>query len=206
MPEDIAGVPVPEGDRRAEILGHAFDLVREGGLPALTMKKVAERVGFTEAAAYRYFPTKRDLIAGLIRQFGTDFLAVVEEIAAREGLSPRDRLESIVRTHLDLIRRTAGLPVLVLAEAAATGDTELIRKMRGGMDRYLAVLESLLPSDAPGTEALHRHDASLLLFSLATVLAVRLRVGGDPDAEEGIPDRLLPFVLDVLTGSPGGES
>lgn len=206
MPQPTAELPVPDGDRREEILAHALDLVQEGGLPALTMKKVAERVGFTEAAAYRYFPRKRDLVAGLIERLGGGFMAAVKEIAGRGDLEPSDRLERIVRTHLDLIHRTGGLPVLILAEAAATGDMVMLAKLRGGIDRYLGVLESLLPVDVPGTETLGRHDASVLLFALATVLAIRLRVGGDPAAEKAVTERLLPFVLDVLTGSRGGES
>jgi AcrR family transcriptional regulator len=44
--------------REDEILEHAVELLK-GRLPALTMKKVADRVGFTETAAYRYFPRSR---------------------------------------------------------------------------------------------------------------------------------------------------
>lgn len=205
--QPIVGQGVPEGDRREDqILAQAFELVREGGLAGLTMKKVADRVGFTEAAAYRYFPTKRDLVAGLVKRLGGDFLAAVRAIAARAELDPRERLEQIVRLHLDLIRRTDGIPILILAEAASTGDSALLGQMRSTVDTYLGVLESLLPQDVPGAEALLRHDGSLLLFALATVLAVRLRVGGDPVAEEGIPDRLLPFVLRALAGPSGGDS
>jgi AcrR family transcriptional regulator len=207
MTQPLAALGFPDVDRREDqIMLQALQLVREGGLPALTMKKVAERVGFTEAAAYRYFPTKRDLVRGIVARIGEASLSAVRAIAEREDLAPRDRLERIVHAHLDLVRRTEGLPVLLLAEAASTGDAELLREMRSALDSYLAILESLLPERHPGTEPLERHDGSLLLFALAAVLAIRLRLGGDPAAEEGVPARLLPFVVRALAGDSGGES
>ena len=194
----------PDSDRREDqILAHAFDLVRESGLASLTMKKVAERVGFTEAAAYRYFPTKRSLVEGLLERLGGLFVEGVRAIAEDPRMAPAERLERVVRRHIQFISRTEGLPILILAEAAATADTELLAKMRLRFDAYLAILDSLLPDSAPGPEGLRPHDKALLLFGLPAVLAIRQRMGGDPEAEEGIPSRVLPFVIRCLTGDDG---
>lgn len=205
----------PDQTRREDqILAHALDLVRESGLASLTMKKVAERVGFTETAAYRYFPTKRALIEGLLERLGGTFVQGVRSIAADTSLDRRVRLQRVLRRHLDFVTRTNGLPVLVIAEAAATGDAELLAHMRRVMDGYFGVLESLAADPAPGPERLSPHDQALLLFALPAALAIRLRLGGDKDAEEGIPARLLPFLIRCLHGpanepgpsGPGGAS
>lgn len=197
------GVPTA-GGREAEILDHALDLVRESGLSGLTMKKVADRVGFTEAAAYRYFPTKQALIERLVDRLGTQLLDGVRAISAESRWPAADRLERIVSRHVDFILRTNGLPILVLAEAAATGNDRLLARMRAGVDAYLDVLESLLP---PGTgpEEVRPHEKALLLFGLTAVLAIRRRLGGDPEAERRVPAELLPFVIRCLTGDPEAD-
>jgi len=184
------------------MLGHALDLVRESGLASLTMKKVAERVGFTEAAAYRYFPTKRALVLGLLQRVFEGFLGAVRETAADERLPAAERLERIVRRHADVVLRTEGLPILLLAEAAATGDDDLLRRMRAGIDAYLDILASLLP-EGRGPAGVRSHEKALLLFGLPAVLAIRRRLGGDPEAERRVPAELLPFVVRCLTREGG---
>ncbi|MFI5607967.1 TetR/AcrR family transcriptional regulator [Amycolatopsis sp. NPDC051903] len=51
--------------RRSEILGAALDLAAERGLPALSMRGVAARLGLTPMALYGYFRSKDDLLDGL---------------------------------------------------------------------------------------------------------------------------------------------
>lgn len=214
MSHSFADWDFPDQSRREDqILSHALDLVRETGLASLTMKKVAERVGFTEAAAYRYFPTKRALVLGLLERLGGLFVEGVRAIANDPSRDRRERLTRVLRRHLEFVSRTNGLPVLVIAEAAASGDGELLGRMRGVLDGYLAVLESLVEDPAPGPERLRPHDQALLLFALPAALAIRLRLGGDAEAEQGIPSRLVPFVIRCLHGpkdepepsDPGGS-
>jgi AcrR family transcriptional regulator len=52
--------------RRPEILDAAIAVVDEGGLSALTMRAVAERIGVTPMALYGYFRTKEDLLDGVV--------------------------------------------------------------------------------------------------------------------------------------------
>lgn len=204
----------PDGSRREDqILAHALDIVRESGLASLTMKKVAERVGFTEAAAYRYFPTKHALVVGILSRLGSLFIEGVAAITRAPGLDPSQRLERVVRRHLEFISRSEGIPMLLFAEAAAAGNDEVLALLRSKIDAYLELLESLLPDPAT-PDGPTRHDQAVLLFALAPALAMRRRLGADAEAEEGIPRRVLPFLVRSLeavgrrseTAEPGGGS
>ncbi|MFN8179624.1 MAG: TetR/AcrR family transcriptional regulator [bacterium] len=195
---------LPESSvREEEILGHAFDLVRESGLSGLTMKKVAERVGFTETAAYRYFPTKVALIQALARRLFGPFISTARSIAADTALSPSERLERVVRQHVDLIIRTDGLPVLILAEACAGGSEDLLGMMRTGLGNYLGLLESLLADATPPGHSVRPEDKALVLFGISAVIAVRRRLGLEPEASDRIRSDLLPFVVRSLTAKEG---
>jgi AcrR family transcriptional regulator len=52
----------PKAERRAEILDAGIAVADAGGLSALTLHAVAERVGVTAMALYGYFPDKNSLL------------------------------------------------------------------------------------------------------------------------------------------------
>jgi AcrR family transcriptional regulator len=197
QPIDNQPFPDPPA-REEEILEHALDLVRESGLRGLTMKKVADRVGFTETAAYRYFPTKMALVQGIMRRLFIPFLGMARSIAADADKTAAERLERVAAEHVDLIVRTDGLPVLVLAEACATGDEELLAQMREGVGAYLGLLETLLSEVTPPDARVRAGDKAMVLFGISTVVAVRRRLGLEPDMGRVRSD-LVPFVVRSLT-------
>ena len=84
--------PVPLTPRQAEILDRTAELVAEAGLANLTMKRVAERVGFTEPAIYRHFTGKRGLVLGLVDRLGERLLGTLRAIAGDRTRPPRERL------------------------------------------------------------------------------------------------------------------
>lgn len=65
-----------------EILGAAWSIVRSDGLAALSMRKLANSVGLTAGALYRYFPSKMDIYDAL-------FVEGHRELQAFMGSAPR---------------------------------------------------------------------------------------------------------------------
>lgn len=191
-PSDSAG-------RADEILDHALELLKEGGFRALTMRRVADRVGFTETAAYRYFPTKRALMLGLMKRLRGMSLDVIQTIAADESVPVVARLERIVRHHVGFVLQTSGLPILLLAEAAAKSDREKLDRVRASLDEYLDLLESLIARAARPDDPVPPREKALLLFGIAAATAVHLRVGVEPSTLEPVQSHLVPFVIRSIT-------
>jgi len=117
----MAPTETPTTPRQEEILDRTFELVRESGLANLTMKKVADRMGFTEPALYRHFPNKQALVLGLLGRLESLLLPEIETASAREDLPPVERLERIILHHLGLILKSDGLPFLILAVVYVLG-------------------------------------------------------------------------------------
>jgi AcrR family transcriptional regulator len=62
--------------RRDEVLQAALDLLDEVGLDALTVRRLAERLGVRPSALYRHFGTKRELLDAMVEHIaaeGADF-------------------------------------------------------------------------------------------------------------------------------------
>jgi len=192
----------PTTPRQEEILDRTFELVRESGLANLTMKKVADRMGFTEPALYRHFPNKQALVLGLLGRLESLLLPEIEAAVAREDLPPVERLERIVLHHLGLILKTDGLPFLILTEASATGDEVVIGKMRQVMGRMRAAMDRTFDEiqEVPGEPPRRRLALPLLGFSIATAVQRRMIPQMNLPEEETLD--LARFLVRRLLGSP----
>ena len=74
---------LPAEARRAQILREAARLFASHGFKGTTTRDVAAGAGITEAALYRYFPSKEAMYAAILdeRMAASDLLAPVEELA-----------------------------------------------------------------------------------------------------------------------------
>lgn len=212
-PSDVP--PHPPTPRQAEILDRATELVAESGLAQLTMKRLAERVGFTEPAIYRHYSGKSALLAAMIERLGGRLLETIEEIARNRALAPQARLLAMVRHHVALLRATRGLPILILAEGLASGNQVLMEGVGGVMRRYLALLGEVLGE--LGLDAGVPFDRRAILFlGLPAAIGIQLRAFPDLALSDEETDRLVrhyvrslttPAALDpLLDGTSGQEA
>ncbi len=74
---------LPADERRAQILREAARLFGSHGFNGTTSRDVAVQVGITEAALYRYFPSKEAMYAAILddRMASSDLLEPLEPIA-----------------------------------------------------------------------------------------------------------------------------
>ncbi len=191
------GAPVSLTPRQAEILDRTAELVAEAGLANLTMKRVAERVGFTEPAIYRHFTGKRELVLGLVDRLGERLLGTLRGIAADASRPPRERLLGMVRHHVQVLRATRGLPILLLAEGLASGDEELVARMGGVMRPYLGLAGLLAELELPVGLAPERQAS--LFIGLPAALGMQLRAFPDLALDDAEVDALVGYYVRALT-------
>jgi AcrR family transcriptional regulator len=75
------------GDLKAALLAAARDLLDEGGVPAVSLREAARRVGVTPAASYRHFADKDALLVALAVQ-GFDEFAEAMKAAFADAEEP----------------------------------------------------------------------------------------------------------------------
>lgn len=194
----------PPTPRQEEILERAYELIRDSGLAGLTMKKVAERVGFTEPALYRHFATKQALVMAVAERLGGRLLGPIRAIAGEQEAAA-ERLERIVSHHVSLILETRGLPFLLLAEASAADDEVLAGTMSGIARQLLQVLTGVmselpLPPGAPSPREL-----ALPLLGIGAGLAIQLRLAPDLAADRQAALGMVRFLVRRLVGEESRE-
>lgn len=187
--------------RQGELLDHALGLVREVGLAGLTVRRLAERVGFSEAALYRHFPNKQALLLAMIERLSEErLLGPLRALAASTERPPRERLAAMLEHHLRTVLAVDGLPILVLAEAAAAGDEPLLARFRlvvAEMTRLFDGLLAELPA-RPGDPS--RRALGVALFGVAAAAALHHRLFADRALEDELCSRMPGFVVDRLVG------
>lgn len=75
-PRKIGRPPNADGEEtRRRILEAALDLFAARGYGSTVVREIAERVGISDSAIYRYFPTKRALFDALLEDAGPSVLS-----------------------------------------------------------------------------------------------------------------------------------
>ncbi len=84
------------GPPRDRIVAAALELLAEGGVPAVTMRTVGERVGLHNSSLFHHFPAKRDIVGAVQARVNDGLRARLEPLAADDP--PRlERLVAVLR-------------------------------------------------------------------------------------------------------------
>jgi TetR/AcrR family transcriptional regulator, cholesterol catabolism regulator len=87
----------PRKRRDQEVLDAAAKVFYERGYADASVQDVADELGILKGSLYHYIETKEDLLFRLLEQLHDEVQAILEEVAAEEGLAPLDRLAVYVR-------------------------------------------------------------------------------------------------------------
>ena len=85
-------------DTRIQILRYAVQLFNTHGYESVSLDKIASVAGVNRATVYYHFASKEDLFIVAFERIMSFATAQTASICAREDLSVRERIASIVRT------------------------------------------------------------------------------------------------------------
>lgn len=101
VPEPTAGTVEalhrPRKRRDQEVIDAAAKVFYERGFADASVQDVADELGILKGSLYHYIETKEDLLFRLLEELHDEVQAILEEVAAVEGLKPLERLELYVR-------------------------------------------------------------------------------------------------------------
>ncbi|NUP32935.1 MAG: TetR/AcrR family transcriptional regulator [Streptomycetaceae bacterium] len=169
--------------RREEILDAALAIADEGGLDAVSMRALAERVGVTPMALYRHVSDKSALLDAMV---GRLLAGLLPAGAAPE--QPWDvRLAALARACRAAAQRHPWAAYLLFSRPAVTPDA-----VRAVDVIYGALLEAGVPE--PEVPRLERLVSTFVLGFAASEAAGRFAPGeADPRTRRGrLPDEELP--------------
>ena len=130
-------------DRKEQIIYTALQLVSEQGMKNLTMKNIADVIGFSDAALYRHFKSKHDILETLIDTVSKNLINKINDAVASID-DPVEKLRVILRIHLSHIEKNTGMPRIIFSESIHQNDPALRNKVLQTVSKYLDVIRDVL--------------------------------------------------------------
>jgi AcrR family transcriptional regulator len=154
--------------RRAQIIEAARRLVIRHGSEHVTVRRIAQEVGFSEAAVYRHFASKKDVLLLLLENIEEGLLEDLR-VEVKGAYSPLEILALKLQRHLSAVEQRRGLTFLVIAEIISLGDKKLNQRTAVIIARYVDYLRGQLAEAVEAGEVragLDLEAAATLIFGL----------------------------------------
>jgi AcrR family transcriptional regulator len=183
-------------DTRQRILAIAADLFARQGYTGTTIADIARELGTTTAALYYHFPSKADILGGLLAEPLIAYTRIIEGLDANQP-EPAELLGAFIDLAVDS-RALAGLIDRDPAVLAMI-DERLPRTSLQTTGQVIAVLAG---PDADRSAVVRAH-AALAVIKGATMAALELGGGALEPADR---EEILQLALGVLSGSQSDQA
>lgn len=113
---------LPAEERRVATVEAVVNLAAEQNPSDITTTAIAQRMGLTQGALFRHFPTKDAILESVMDWVAESLLTRVNK-AAEDATSPMAALEAVFMAHVDFIVEHPGVPRMLFGELQRPGDT-----------------------------------------------------------------------------------
>lgn len=189
------------------VLDTAIEIIKEGGLAALTLAEVSRRSRVSIGSIYYRVDGKEALIrevqARALREMDHEFAALVNRVR-RKGLALRELVPTIVRELALHLQRHAALLSAFMQQAAVDPVIETVGRrsyQQNGLDFKLILLERHAEFRHPDPERAAATSFTVVYGCLARYLGLGAQGSGEGNWDELVED-LGQMVLSFLLMEP----
>ena len=129
--------------RQEQIIQAAMNLIASRGLKGLSMAALANRIGLVPSAIYRHFKSKDDIL-DMILDFIQERLLTNIRITCKETSEPMERLQRILKRHVETLRENRAIPRIIFTEDVFSGNPKRKNKVYGIVNGYLEGLNKII--------------------------------------------------------------
>lgn len=140
--------PYHQGNLREALIIAGMELLTEGGIAGLTLRRAAARAGVSHAAPAHHFNGLPGLLTAIAARAFQQFCTAMETVRDAAGADPFARLDGICTGYLDFAQRHAGIFHLMFVSAEVDrSDPDL---GQASARAYLILRGACLPFAAAG--------------------------------------------------------
>ena len=133
----------PSGpERREQIIQAAISIMAEQGLQGTTTRRIAEKVGISEPALYKYFPGKKALLLEALGEVGNRFFQTLTR-AGDEKDSVPDRIFKMCASFYGFVMDHPEESMLLFEAVTGARDPEIKESLGTKMVEYTGVLADM---------------------------------------------------------------
>ena len=156
---------LPAEERRNLTVETVIELAAEQNPSDITTAAIARRMGLTQGALFRHFPSKDAIFQAVMAWVSERLLTRVEEAAAGAA-SPPAALEAVFMTHVEFVARHPGVPRMLFGELQRAGESapKLLARtlVRGYGERLRQIIDA--GKEEGSLDKTVETEAAVLLF------------------------------------------
>lgn len=171
---------LPADERRSATVEAVIELAAEQNPAEITTTAIAERMGLTQGALFRHFPTKDTILEAAMSWVSERLMARVDR-AAQGATSPLAALEAMFLAHIDFVARHPGVPRMLFGELQRSGKTLAKTMAQTLIQQYGGRLRRLLEDGKASGEldpALDVEAAAVLFIGMIQGLVMQSLIAG----------------------------
>lgn len=134
---------LPADERRAITVETVIELAAEQNPSDITTAAIAKRMGLTQGALFRHFPTKESIL-GAVMQWVAEHLLRRVDTAIQTGASPLEALEKVFAAHIEFVAQHPGVPRMLFGELQHANDSAAKQMAKTLLQNYAKRIVHLL--------------------------------------------------------------
>jgi TetR/AcrR family transcriptional regulator len=134
---------LPADERKAATVETLLELAAERNPAEITTTVIAERMGVTQGALFKHFPTKEAMLQAVLDWVAERLVSRVDK-AVEKAASPTAALEAMFMAHIDFVAAHPGVPRMLFGELQSGKDTAPKRIVKTLLHRYGERLERVI--------------------------------------------------------------
>lgn len=194
--------------RKEQIKEAALDIIYLDGISSFKTKRLAEKIGISEAAIFRHFSSKKEILLDILNDVETQLLASMKEIEQNKETAGI-RLRKIVCLTIHYLVKNKGLSVLMLSEMAENCDPEINCKVQSIFKGQRMIVEKIAAQGVDKGELKGEtdpHAFSLLYMGIPVGIQIELLINKSGFLEEDFCEKTSKTFLQNYINSENDMS
>ena len=160
-------------DRQKEIIDVSLQLIAENGIQGLTIKNIANKIGFTESAIYRHYENKIQILIAILDYFkeNSDSFFLKETQRVESSII---KIERLFLSHFNRFTSKPSLVAVIFSEEIFRNETVLVEKIQEIMKSNTQSLTSIIETGQKNNEI--RTDIEATYLSTIVLGSLRMFV------------------------------
>ena len=186
--------------RQEQIKQAVLDIIFTDGLKNLSTRNLAKKIGMSEGAIFRHFPTKQDIILSIIADFQNELIGSLRNIA-NSTVESEQRLYEFLCTTVKYLTDNKGITILLLSEASHNGDEVLKNKLQQIFNSQKELIIKIIQEGiATGNwdESISVEDLATLYMGIPVSVNVNLVLSGGVFHRDNFCKRMMQLLLKIL--------
>jgi AcrR family transcriptional regulator len=186
--------------RQKQILEISLELIKEGGIQNLTMKKISKKVGISEQAIYRHYENKFAILCSIINYFNEHFANVYNQIS--EIKDTAGRIERMIDIHLEYFESNQATAAVIFSEEIFQNDSKLSQEVRKLVNWRIRAVTEMMKNGQQQGDVSKDYSADDLAFIVLGGLRFLVTTWRLSDFSFSLKDRgesLKRSIIDLVT-------